>query len=52
MPEWVVGALVDLYQDYKRSGTDGYAAQVTDTVQQLTGRPARTLDQLLAQSRA
>jgi uncharacterized protein YbjT (DUF2867 family) len=50
MPEWVVGALVDLYQDYKRSGTDGYAAQVTDTVQQLTGRPPRTLDQLLAES--
>jgi uncharacterized protein YbjT (DUF2867 family) len=50
MPEWVVGALVDLYQDYRRSGTDGYAAQVTDAVQQLTGRPPRTLDQLLAQS--
>jgi uncharacterized protein YbjT (DUF2867 family) len=52
MPEWVVGALVDLYQDYRRSGTDGYAAQVTDTVQQLTGRPPRTLDQLLAESAA
>jgi uncharacterized protein YbjT (DUF2867 family) len=48
MPEWVVGALVDLYQDYRRSGTDGYAARVTDTVQQLTGRAPRTLDQLLA----
>ena len=32
LPEWLVGALVDLYQDYRRSGTDGYAAQVTDTV--------------------
>jgi uncharacterized protein YbjT (DUF2867 family) len=51
MPEWVVGALVDLYQDYRRSGTDGYAARVTDTVQQLTGRAPRTLDQLLAESR-
>ena len=49
MPEWLVGALVDLYQDYRRSGTDGYAAQVTETVQQLTGRPPRTLDQLLAE---
>jgi hypothetical protein len=49
MPEWVVGALVDLYQDYRRSGTDGYAAQVTDTVQQLTGRAPRTLDQLLGE---
>ena len=49
MPQWLVGALVDLYQDYRRSGTDGYAAQVTDTVQQLTGHPPRTLDQLLAE---
>jgi uncharacterized protein YbjT (DUF2867 family) len=46
---WLAGALIDLYQDYRRSGTDGYTAQVTDTVQQLTGRPARTLDQLLAE---
>lgn len=50
MPPWLAGALVDLYQDYRHSGTDGYAAQVTDTVQQLTGRPARTLDQLLTES--
>jgi hypothetical protein len=38
-----------LYQDYRRSGTDGYAAQVTGTVQQLTGRPARSLDDLLGE---
>jgi uncharacterized protein YbjT (DUF2867 family) len=50
MPPWLAGSLVDLFQDYRRSGTDGYAAQVTDTVQQLTGRPARTLDQLLAET--
>jgi uncharacterized protein YbjT (DUF2867 family) len=49
MDEWFVGALVGLYQDYRRSGTDGYAAAVTDTVQRLTGRPARTLDQLLGE---
>jgi hypothetical protein len=42
-------ALVGLYQDYRRSGTDGYAAQVTDTVERLTGRPARSLDDLLAE---
>jgi uncharacterized protein YbjT (DUF2867 family) len=48
--EWMAGALVDLYQDYKRSGTDGYAAQVTDTVTRLTGRPARSLADLLAES--
>jgi uncharacterized protein YbjT (DUF2867 family) len=48
IPDWLVGALIDLYQDYRRSGADGYAAQVTDTVQQLTAHPAGTLDQLLA----
>jgi uncharacterized protein YbjT (DUF2867 family) len=52
LPEWLIGALVDLYQDYRRSGTDGYAAQVTDTVQRLAGRPSRTLDQLLAEQPA
>ena len=46
---WFVDALVGLYQDYRRSGIDGYAAQVTDTVAQITGRPARTLDDLLAE---
>ena len=49
MDEWLVGALVDLYQDYRRSGTDGYAAQVTDTVERVTGQPAHSLDQLLAE---
>ena len=38
-----------LYQDYRRSGPDGYAAQVSDTVRQPTGRPARSLDDLLAE---
>jgi hypothetical protein len=52
MPAWLVGALIDLYQDCRRSGTDGYVAQVSDTVQRLTGHPARTLDQLLADQRA
>jgi uncharacterized protein YbjT (DUF2867 family) len=47
MDEWLVDGLVDLYQDYRRSGRDGDAAQVTDTVERLTGRPARTLRQLL-----
>jgi uncharacterized protein YbjT (DUF2867 family) len=46
---WFADALIGLYQDYRRSGTDGYAAQVTDTVQRLTGRPARTLDDLLGE---
>jgi uncharacterized protein YbjT (DUF2867 family) len=49
LSEWFAGALVGLYQDYRRSGSDGYAAQVTDTVPRLTGRPARSLDDLLAE---
>lgn len=47
--EWFAGALVGLYQDYRTSGPDGYAAQVTDTVQRVTGRPARSLDGLLGE---
>jgi uncharacterized protein YbjT (DUF2867 family) len=47
LTEWFANALVGLYQDYRRSGTGGYAAQVTDTVERLTGRPARSLDDLL-----
>ena len=47
LSEWFAGALVGLYQDYRRSGTGGYAAQVTDTVHRLTGRPPRSLDDLL-----
>jgi uncharacterized protein YbjT (DUF2867 family) len=47
--EWFASALVGLYQDYRRSGTHGYAAQVTGTVARLTGRPARALDDLLGE---
>jgi uncharacterized protein YbjT (DUF2867 family) len=46
---WTVNALVELYQDYKRSGADGYAAEVTSTVEDLTGSPARSLDELLSE---
>jgi uncharacterized protein YbjT (DUF2867 family) len=49
LDEWFATALVGLYQDYRRSGADGYAAQVTRTVERLTGRPARSLDDLLAE---
>jgi uncharacterized protein YbjT (DUF2867 family) len=49
LTEWFAGALIGLYQDYRRSGTDGYAAQLTGTVQRLTGRPARSLDNLLGE---
>jgi uncharacterized protein YbjT (DUF2867 family) len=46
---WLVDALVGLYQDYRRSGSDGYASEVTDTITRLTGRAPRTLDELLAE---
>jgi uncharacterized protein YbjT (DUF2867 family) len=46
---WFANALVGLYQDYRRSGTDGYAAQVTGTIQRLTSRPARSLHDLLGE---
>jgi uncharacterized protein YbjT (DUF2867 family) len=47
LTEWFANALVGLYQDYRHSGTAGYAARVTDTVERLTGHPARSLDDLL-----
>jgi len=47
--EWFASALIGLYQDYRRSGTGGYAAQVTDTVTRLTGRAPHTLGELLAE---
>jgi hypothetical protein len=50
LTDWFATALVGLYQDYRRSGTDGYAAQVTGTVQRRTGRPARSLDDLLSET--
>jgi uncharacterized protein YbjT (DUF2867 family) len=47
LPRWMADALVELYQDYRRSGLDGYAAQVSDSVRAVTGRSPRTLDQAL-----
>jgi uncharacterized protein YbjT (DUF2867 family) len=49
LTEWFASALIGLYQDYRRSGTAGYAAQVAGTVPRLTGRPARSLDDLLGE---
>jgi uncharacterized protein YbjT (DUF2867 family) len=45
---WLADVLIELYQDYRRSGTDGYAAQVQDTVEAITGVPPRSLGQALA----
>jgi uncharacterized protein YbjT (DUF2867 family) len=50
MDQWLVGAIVDLGAEYRRCGTDGYPARVTRTVQELTGREPRSLDQLLEES--
>jgi uncharacterized protein YbjT (DUF2867 family) len=50
MGDWMVGALIELMQDYRASGPDGYAAGVSNVVKRLTGRSPRTLDQLLAES--
>lgn len=50
MDEWLVGAIVGLGADYRRCGTAGYPARVTRTVQELTGREPRSLDQLLEES--
>jgi len=46
--DWLVESLISLFGQYRRSGTDGYAAQVSDTVRQLTGQPAHTLEDVLA----
>lgn len=48
---WMVSGLVELFRDYRRSDQHGYAAQITEAIPKLTGRPARTLDQLLAEQR-
>ena len=48
VPRWMADALIELYQDYRRSGQDGYAAQVHDGVRAVTGQAPRTLAQALA----
>jgi uncharacterized protein YbjT (DUF2867 family) len=47
LPGWLTDALVELYQDYRRSGADGYAAQVTGTVYDIIGRLPISLDEAL-----
>jgi len=46
--QWLTDALIELYQDYRKSGTDGYASGVQDTVRDITGAPPRSLDDALA----
>jgi uncharacterized protein YbjT (DUF2867 family) len=40
LPEW----LVEVRMEFAAALRDGYAAAVTDTVQAITGQPARTFD--------
>ena len=49
LDRWFVDALVGLYEDYRRSGTDGYASVLTDTVERLTGARPRSLAGLLSE---
>ena len=49
--DWLADSLVSLFAQYRRSGTGGYAAHVTDTVQQMTGKPAHTLEDVLTTAR-
>jgi uncharacterized protein YbjT (DUF2867 family) len=49
LPGWLADALVELYQDYRRSGTDGYASAVSAWVERITGQPPRSLDEALAE---
>jgi uncharacterized protein YbjT (DUF2867 family) len=51
LDEWFAGTLVGLFQEYRRSGPDGYAAEITDTVDRVTGRAARSLGELLEEAR-
>jgi uncharacterized protein YbjT (DUF2867 family) len=50
LDDWFTDALVGLYQDYRRSGPNGYASRVTDTVERITGQPPRSLDGLLSET--
>jgi hypothetical protein len=50
VPEWVNAALEALYQDYRASGANGYAARGTADVPLLVGRPARHLANLLSEN--
>jgi uncharacterized protein YbjT (DUF2867 family) len=48
LPEWFAGALVALYEDYAASGATGYAARVSTAVRELTGHPARSVADFVA----
>jgi uncharacterized protein YbjT (DUF2867 family) len=49
LDRFMANGLAEMFEDYQRSGTAGYAARVTDTVERLMGHAARSLDGLLAE---
>jgi len=46
--QWLTDALIELYGDYRRSGTDGYAAAVHTAAFDAIGVKPRTLDEAFA----
>jgi uncharacterized protein YbjT (DUF2867 family) len=50
--KWLIDAVIELYQDYRRSGPNGYASKVYTTVRDITGAKPRSLDQSLAEELA
>lgn len=46
--EWFASGLIELYQNYRRSGTDGYASALHLAPYEAAGVKPRTLDQFLA----
>ena len=50
MHRWMADALIELYQDYRRSGLNGYAARIHDGVEAVTGKAPRALAQALSES--
>jgi uncharacterized protein YbjT (DUF2867 family) len=47
MDEWRATAEAELFAEYRRGGAFGYASAVTETVERLTGRAPRTLDDVI-----
>jgi uncharacterized protein YbjT (DUF2867 family) len=49
MDAWRATAQVELFEEYRRGGAFGYASAVTETVERLTGRVPRTLDDVISE---
>jgi uncharacterized protein YbjT (DUF2867 family) len=49
MDDWLVATAAELFEEYRSAGAFGYASAVTETVERLTGRAPRTLDDVIAE---